>query len=188
MPSSGETQMPRRGGVVTPVLIFASNPWKLLSGFGILGLQFHHGGTMGREVVRVPPGFGPASSSIRWMKRETTSRVVTMSYFTTQILHRVRLFRSMRTSVRAVSPVFDTAEALAQWLGQEGWQQEAIDSLLEAGHIPSFVVRSRLPLLTVLDPVRSRSGHVGLIHPSAQQFPDRHLFRCPSNAPCFPAL
>jgi len=41
-----------------------------------------------------------------------------------------------------VSPVFNTAEALAQWLGQEGWQQEAIDSLLDAGHAPSFIVRS----------------------------------------------
>lgn len=94
---------------------------------------------MGREVVRVPPGFehplDEEGDYIAGSHHELLYEADPASRTAFQIYENV-------SEGTPVSPVFDTAEALAQWLAQEGWRQETIDSLLEAGHAPSFIVWS----------------------------------------------
>ncbi|WP_312706842.1 hypothetical protein [Stenotrophomonas sp.] len=94
---------------------------------------------MGREVVRVPPGFehplDEEGDYIAGSHHELLYNADPASRTAFQIYENV-------SEGTPVSPVFETAETLAQWLRQEGWQQDAIDSLLEAGHAPSFFVRS----------------------------------------------
>ena len=94
---------------------------------------------MGREVVRVPPGFehplDEEGNYIAGRHHELLYDADPASRTAFQIYENV-------SEGTPVSPIFETAEALAKWLGQEGWQQDAIDSLLEAGHAPSFIVRS----------------------------------------------
>ncbi|AWH19239.1 hypothetical protein C1922_18920 [Stenotrophomonas sp. ZAC14D2_NAIMI4_7] len=94
---------------------------------------------MGREVVRVPPGFehplDEEGGYIAGGHHELLYDADPASRTAFQIYENV-------SEGTPVSPVFETAEALAQWLRHEGWEQEAIDSLLEAGHAPSFIVRS----------------------------------------------
>ncbi|HAL22161.1 MAG TPA: hypothetical protein DCP40_05465 [Stenotrophomonas sp.] len=94
---------------------------------------------MGREVVRVPPwfehpldeegGYIPGSHHELLYDADPASRTA------------FQIYENVSEGT-PVSPIFETAEALAKWLRQEGWQQDAIDSLLEAGHAPSFLVRS----------------------------------------------
>jgi len=94
---------------------------------------------MGREVVRIPLGFEhpldeegdyiPGSHYELLYDSDPASRTA------------FQIYENVSEGT-PVSPVFDTAEALAQWLGQEGWQEEDIDSLLEGGHAPSLIVRS----------------------------------------------
>src|SRR5690349_17132771 len=98
---------PRRDGVVSPVLMSASGPWQSLSGFGSFGLQFHHGGIMGREVVRVPPGFehplDEYGDHIVGSHHEVLYKADPASRTAFQIYENV-------SEGTPVSPVFDTAE------------------------------------------------------------------------------
>ncbi len=94
---------------------------------------------MGREVVRVPRGFEhPVDGDGEYI----AGGHFELLYDADPASHTAFQLYENVSEGTPVSPVFDTAEELAQWLGQEGWHQEAIDSLLDAGHAPSFIVQS----------------------------------------------
>lgn len=93
---------------------------------------------MGREVVRVPPGFEhPVDEEGEFIEGAHLEPLYDADPTS---LTAFQLYENV-TDGSPVSPVFDTAEELARWLEQEGWSQEAIDSLFESGHAPSFVTQ-----------------------------------------------
>jgi hypothetical protein len=92
---------------------------------------------MGREIRRVPPGFEhPVDENgdfIAGAHHEPLYCVDPASLTSYQVYENV-------SEGSPVSPIFDAAEELVQWLKREGWQQDAIDALLNDGHFPSLVV------------------------------------------------
>ena len=93
---------------------------------------------MGREVRRVPPGFKhPVDEDGEFI---AGGHLELLYYADPATLTSYQVYENVSEG-SPVSPVFDTAEDLSRWLKQEGWPQEAIDSLLGVGHTPSFVIQ-----------------------------------------------
>ena len=93
---------------------------------------------MGREIRRVPPGFEhPVDEDGEFI---AGGHLEPLYYADPATLTSYQVYENVSEG-SPVSPVFDTAEDLATWLKHEGWPQEAIDSLLDVGHAPSFVSR-----------------------------------------------
>ena len=94
---------------------------------------------MGREIVRVPPGFehpkdrdddyipGMHYAVLYGMPRES------LSCF--QIYENV-------SEGTPVSPIFPTKAALERWLVSQGNSLEAVRQFIQWGHAPSFVVNA----------------------------------------------
>ena len=93
---------------------------------------------MGREIRRVPPGFEhPMDEDGELI---AGGHLEPLYYADPSTLTSYQVYENVSEG-SPVSPAFDTAEDLARWLKQEGWPQEAIDSLLDIGHAPSLVVQ-----------------------------------------------
>jgi hypothetical protein len=90
-----------------------------------------------REIRRVPPGFKhPVDEDGEFI---AGGHLEPLYYADPATLTSYQVYENVSEG-SPVSPVFDTTEDLLRWLEQEGWPQEAIDSLLDAKHAPSFVI------------------------------------------------
>jgi hypothetical protein len=58
-----------------------------------------------------------------------------------------------------VSPVFETKDALVGWLAQQGFSAERIETFLEWGFAPSFVVSATGKTVSGIDGLPGKSGH-----------------------------
>lgn len=93
---------------------------------------------MGKEIRRVPPGFEhPVDEDGEFI---AGGHLELLYYADPASLTSYQVYENVSEG-SPVSPVFDTTEGLVQWLKQEGWSQQAIDSLLAVGHVPSLAVR-----------------------------------------------
>jgi hypothetical protein len=96
------------------------------------------GMTMGREIVRVPPGFKHPTDKDGDYIVGAHHEVL---YYTDSSLRTAYQLYENVSEGSPVSPVFETREALSQWLVEQGWSQRAVQFLLANGHGPSFVLR-----------------------------------------------
>ena len=92
---------------------------------------------MGSQIVRVPPGF----------KHPGAERGNPIPGAHLEILY--RLDAAKRTAYQVyenvsegtpVSPVFESVEALQDWLIRQGYSKTATQAFVAEGHAPSFVV------------------------------------------------
>jgi hypothetical protein len=96
------------------------------------------GNDMGREIVRVPPGFRhPTDKDGNYIVGAHHE----VLYYTDSSLRTAYQLYENVSEGSPVSPVFETREALSQWLFEQGWSQQAAQFLLANGHGPSFVLR-----------------------------------------------
>ena len=93
---------------------------------------------MGREILRVPPGFEhPSDDHGDFI---AGAHLEILYYADPVTLTSYQVYENVSEG-SPVSPIFASLEDLAWWLELEGWPQDAIDSMLDVGHAPCFVAR-----------------------------------------------
>jgi hypothetical protein len=93
---------------------------------------------MGREIVRVTPGFKHPIDKNGDYVCGAHHEVL---YDTDPGLRTAYQLYENVSEGTPVSPVFASLEALWQWLVEQGWSQQAAQSLVADGHAPSFALR-----------------------------------------------
>jgi hypothetical protein len=92
---------------------------------------------MGRRIVKVPAKFehpkDPDGDYIPGAHHEILYSLLA------QVRDCFQIYEDVSEGT-PVSPIFPTEEALRDWLGAKGDSFEAINSFIETGHAPSFVL------------------------------------------------
>lgn len=93
---------------------------------------------MGSEIVRVPPEFQhPVDGDGEFI---AGGHLEPLYYIDPALRTAFQVYENVSDG-SPISPVFAKVDELADWLVQERWPSEAIDSLLSNGHAPSLVAR-----------------------------------------------
>ena len=94
---------------------------------------------MGRELVRVPPGFNHPTDQNGHPIPGAHHAVL----YEIDMRHRTayQIYENVSEG-SPVSPVFSSVDDLVSWLAGQGVAREAAEAFLKQGFVPSFVIRA----------------------------------------------
>jgi len=110
---------------------------------------------MGKRLIRVPPGFKHPGiehdDPIPGAHFEILYGLDASACTSYQVYEDV-------TEGTPISPVFDSVDALQQWLDREGYSKAAAAAFIAEGSAPSFVVGADGEVLSGIDGLGKKSG------------------------------
>ena len=94
---------------------------------------------MGRLIVRVPEGFAHPKDETG--EYEPGAHLEPLYYLSEEEKTCFQIYEDVSEGGTPVSPIFRSADLLADWLKAQGNSAEVISQFLEWGHYPSLVLQ-----------------------------------------------
>lgn len=95
---------------------------------------------MGKEIVRVPPGFQHPSDAEGFPK--PGAHLEHLYYMSETEKTCYQIYENV-TEGTPVSPIFDSKEEMEKWLISKGTSECSVKQFLDLGHSPSLVIDER---------------------------------------------